>query len=184
MWLIVQLALSFAKIGILTVGGGMVMLPLISAEMLKHAWLTEMEFIDILGISEATPGPMALNCATFVGWRVAGIPGSVVATIAISIPAFFCVMIFGMIWRKYRDHPGTARLMKFIRTVMAGLILTLALNIGRQVLEVPFKSGSVWETAYPLAVALGVGFLIVRGRVSPVTALLGGSVTGAVLSLL
>lgn len=180
---IVQLALSFAKIGILTIGGGMVMLPLISAEMLKRGWMDDMEFINILGISEATPGPMALNCATFVGWKVEGLAGSAVATISLAIPAFFCVMIFGFIWRRYRDHPGTARLMRFLRVVMAGLILTLALQIGSQVMgAIPGGAGAK-QTLWQLPLMAAVGVSVVRGKISPVTALLGGAVVGAALSL-
>ena len=59
---ILQLAMAFAKIGLLTLGGGLAMLPLIRSEMLRHQWLTELEFVEILGISEATPGPLAVNC--------------------------------------------------------------------------------------------------------------------------
>lgn len=181
---IFKLMLIFAKVGILTIGGGMVMLPLIRTEMLKHEWLTEAQFIDILGISEATPGPMALNCATFVGWRVAGIPGSLVATISIGIPAFLCVMVFGMIWRRYRKHPGMARLMKFLRTVMSALILTFAMQLGRVILGEAARAANWWDLAYPVLVTVVVMLIVLRGKISPVAALLGGAVVGAGFSLL
>jgi chromate transporter len=174
-----ELALAFAKIGLLTIGGGMVMLPLIRSEMLAHGWLTEMQFIEILGVSEATPGPLAANCATFVGWRVAGLPGAIVATLSLAAPAFLCVMLFGMLWRKYQHHPGQARVMSLLRPIITGLILAVALRLCHVVLA--SETGAAgWLPAWrPSLVAALVCAAVAHGRLSPVLALLIGAGIGA-----
>ncbi len=179
---ILQLAMAFAKIGLLTLGGGLAMLPLIRSEMLRHQWLTELEFVEILGISEATPGPLAVNCATFVGWRVAGVPGAAVATLSLAAPSLICVMLFGMVWRKYRNHPGLARVLSVLRPVIAGLILAVALRLCRVVLWAGMEPGGWLPAWQPLAVAGVVCLLVVHGRWSPVLALAMGAVAGACLA--
>src|SRR5690554_3236556 len=86
---LIELFISFFKIGAFSFGGGYAMLPLIKEETIEiHGWLTNAEFIDILAISEMTPGPIAINAATFLGYRVSGVIGSIVATIAVSLPSF------------------------------------------------------------------------------------------------
>ena len=87
--ILLQLFISFFKIGAFSFGGGYAMLPLIKREVIEvHGWMTGAEFIDVLAISEMTPGPFAVNSATFLGNKVAGIPGSIVATFAVILPSF------------------------------------------------------------------------------------------------
>ena len=176
---LLQLFLAFAKIGLLTVGGGMAMLPLVRSEMLAHGWLTELEFVDILGISEATPGPLVVNCATFVGWRVAGLPGAVTATLALLVPSLVCVLLFGMVWRRYRHHPGMARVLAVLRPIVTGLILAVALRLCLIVLSESIADGE-WLMAWrPLLVAGAVCLGVLHGKVSPVLLLLAGAGIGA-----
>lgn len=121
------LAVAFFRIGLLTIGGGMAMLPLMQAEMLAQGWMTEVEFLDILGVAEMTPGPMAVNTATFVGYRVSGIAGSAVATTALCLPSLLCVCLLGFLWTRNRNHPLAGRVMTILRPVVSGLILAVAL---------------------------------------------------------
>ena len=176
---LLQLFLAFAKIGLLTVGGGMAMLPLVRSEMLAHEWLTELEFVDILGLSEATPGPLVVNCATFVGWRVAGLPGAVTATLALLTPSLVCVLLFGMVWRRYRNHPGMARVLAVLRPIVAGLILAVALRLCRVVLGGGTADGEGIQAWRPLLVAGAVCLGVLHGKVSPVLLLLAGAGIGA-----
>ncbi len=181
---LLQLALAFAKIGLFTLGGGMVMLPLIRAEMLQRCWLTEVQFIEILGISEATPGPLAMNCATFVGWRVAGLSGALVATFSLALPSLLLVLLFGFVWRRYQYHPGMTRVLGLLRPLLTGLILALAIRLGGAVLQ--GDGGELtWQAAWPsLLVAALVCVGVVRGRISPVTVLLSGALLGALIDWL
>ena len=91
---IVELLLVFLKIGAFTFGGGYAMIPLIHREMVENkSWITDEEIMDIIAIAESTPGPLAVNSATFVGFRVAGFWGAVAATAGVVLPAFVIICI-------------------------------------------------------------------------------------------
>ncbi len=173
------LAAAFAKIGVLTLGGGMAMLPLIRREMLVHGWMTESEFLEILGISEVTPGPLAVNAATFVGWRVASLPGAAVATLSLMAPSLLCVVALGFLWRRFSRHAATGRILSVLRPVVAALILAAALRLLQAALW-PAANGAGGAFDWRGALVAGaVGAVVLHGRVSPVLALLGGSLAGA-----
>lgn len=101
---IVKLFLSFFKIGAFSFGGGYAMLPLMKETVIdQHKWLTNSEFIDILAISEMTPGPIAINMATFLGYRVSGILGSIVATLSVILPSFIVMSLIFYFMNKFKD---------------------------------------------------------------------------------
>ena len=103
------------KIGILSFGGGYVAIPLIQKEIVElNGWLTLTEFTDIITIAEMTPGPIAINAATFVGIRIAGIPGALIATFGCALTSCIIVIILAKIYYKYR-HLNT------IQNILAGL---------------------------------------------------------------
>lgn len=172
---------AFFKIGLLTIGGGMAMLPLIQAEMTAHGWLTEQEFLNILGVAEMTPGPMAVNTATFVGYRVAGIAGSVAATVALCLPSLLCVCALGFLWRRNRNHPLATRILSILRPIIAGLILAVTLVLLRVCLWPTgntLPAGIDWRA---LLVAGGVCGISIGFKIHPVLVLGVGTVTGAML---
>ena len=89
-----ELLLSFMQIGLFSIGGGYAAMPLIQSQVVElHPWLTLQQFADIMTIAELTPGPIALNAATFVGIQVVGIPGAIVATVGCVLPPV-CIMLF------------------------------------------------------------------------------------------
>ena len=85
--ILLKLFVTFFKIGLFTIGGGYAMLALIRQEIVRHGWLTVQEFVDIVGIAEMTPGPIAVNAATFVGYRTAGLGGALLATAGVALPS-------------------------------------------------------------------------------------------------
>ena len=89
----IVLFLTFFKIGAFTFGGGYAMLPLIQEEVLKKAWLSQQEIIDFIAVSESTPGPFAVNMATFIGSQTGGILGAVCATLGVVLPSFIIILI-------------------------------------------------------------------------------------------
>ena len=96
MEILLQLFFSFAAVGLVCVGGGYASMPLIQAEVIdQHGWLTMTEFVDIFTLSQMTPGPIGINAATFVGSKVAGIPGSIAATLGFVFPSVFIVLFLG-----------------------------------------------------------------------------------------
>ena len=100
--ILVRLFLSFFQIGLFSIGGGYAAMPLIKAEVVdSHGWLTAVEFSDLVTIAEMTPGPIAINSATFVGMRVAGIAGVVVATLGNVLPSVIIMVILARLYEKY-----------------------------------------------------------------------------------
>ena len=101
---LLKLFWSFFQIGMFSFGGGMAAIPLIQNQIVNlHHWLTLTEFTDLITIAEMTPGPIAINSATFVGIRIAGIPGAVVATIGCVLPSCIIVSILAWIYFKFKE---------------------------------------------------------------------------------
>ena len=95
----IQLFLSFIQVGMFSIGGGYAAMPLIQSQVVQgHGWLTMSEFTDLITIAEMTPGPIAVNSATFVGIRIAGVPGAMVATFGCILPSCIIVSILAMIY--------------------------------------------------------------------------------------
>ncbi len=123
-----QLFWSFLKIGF-TSFGGLSMIPLISAEVLNHGWMTPSQVTDIVAIAEMTPGPLGLNCATFAGMQAAGISGAIAANLGVMTPAFTLTLLAGIFFQKFKDTPIMRRLLLGIRPACLGMILGMAVSM-------------------------------------------------------
>ena len=99
-----ELLFKFFRIGLFTIGGGYAMLPLMQHEIEINNWITSQEFVDIIAIAEMTPGPIAINAATFIGYRVGGVLGSVVATTAVVLPSLLIILLLSRILARYQEH--------------------------------------------------------------------------------
>ncbi|MEW6522400.1 MAG: chromate transporter [Bacillota bacterium] len=132
--MLAQLFLSFFRIGLFCFGGGYAMIPLIEREIIiARGWLTAGEFLDIAAVAEITPGPVAVNVATFVGYRLAGIPGAATATAAVILPAVTLMVL--LCWIIPRIRPGVAtRELVILRPAMVAMIGAAALFVGRAAL--------------------------------------------------
>ena len=101
---LLQLLFSFLQIGLLSIGGGYAALPIIQDQVVAmHGWLSMREFADILTISQMTPGPIAINAASFVGTKIAGLPGALVASLGVVLPSFIIVLTLSFLYYKYRQ---------------------------------------------------------------------------------
>ena len=99
---VLTLFLTFFKIGAFTFGGGYAMIPLIQREIVeKHGWMTDEDILDIFAIAESTPGPIAINSATFVGWRVAGFFGAALATFGVVVPSFIIILLISFLLTEF-----------------------------------------------------------------------------------
>ena len=95
---------TFLKIGAFTFGGGYAMIPLIQKEAVeKHGWVTDDDILEIIAIAESTPGPIAINSATFVGYRTCGVLGSVCATLGVVLPSFFIIFAISFVLRQFQE---------------------------------------------------------------------------------
>ncbi len=125
-----QLLLSFIQVGLFSIGGGYAAIPLIESQVVtNHAWLTMSEFTDLVTIAEMTPGPIAVNSATFVGIRIGGILGAVIATFGCILPSLFLVSILAVVYYRYRSADFMQRILKVIRPVVVALIAAAGTRI-------------------------------------------------------
>ncbi len=122
-----QLFYEFFLIGLFTFGGGYAMIPLIKDAVLKHGWLTETAFYDFIGVCESTPGPVAVNMATYIGSTTSGILGSVVATFAVILPSFIIIVLIAALLKNIINNKYIIRALEGIKAVVLGLIISTGL---------------------------------------------------------
>lgn len=125
--ILISLFLIFAKIGLIGFGGGYAILTIIQQELTQRGWIGQQEFADIAAISQITPGPIAVNAATYVGYRIAGFWGSVVATLGVSLPSFVLVIIAAHFILKFKTSRVVESCMKGIRPVTVAFIASAAI---------------------------------------------------------
>lgn len=125
-----QLFLSFLQIGVFSFGGGYAAMPLIQNQVVQlHPWLSQSEFTDLITISQMTPGPIAVNSATFVGTRIAGVPGALAATIGCVLPSCILVTILAKIYLKYRNLSLLQDILKSLRPAVIAMIAAAGVSI-------------------------------------------------------
>lgn len=125
-----QLFLSFLQIGAFSFGGGYAAMPLIQNQVVQlHPWLSQSEFTDLITISQMTPGPIAVNSATFVGTRIAGVPGALAATIGCVLPSCILVTILAKIYLKYRSLSLLQDILKSLRPAVIAMIAAAGVSI-------------------------------------------------------
>jgi len=117
-----KLLFTFFKIGLFSFGGGYAMIPLIQKEIEMYGWLSASEFVDIIAVAEMTPGPIAINSATFVGYKVAGLFGSIAATIGVALPSFILILVVSGFFFKVQKKPVNIMIFYGIRPVITGLV--------------------------------------------------------------
>ena len=129
--LLADIFFSFFKIGLFTLGGGLAIISLVQQEMIGRGWLTNAQFMDILGIAQMTPGPIGVNTATFVGYRVAEMQGhpwwaaalvSLFATLSVTLPSVIGVHFGGGWFERHRESPWTQRVFAVLRPLVAGFV--------------------------------------------------------------
>ena len=130
MRLLTDLFLTFAKVGLFTFGGGYAMISIIeNACVERKKWITHDEMMDITVIAESTPGPIAINCATYVGYKQAGIPGSIVATVGMVLPSFVILFLISSLLDNFLEIPLIASAFRGIKIGVGLLILSVALTM-------------------------------------------------------
>ena len=191
-----ELLITFFKIGLFSFGGGYGMIPLIEREIVSRNWLTGPEFVDIISISEMTPGPISINTATFVGYKMGGVAGGAAATTGVVLPSLILILIVSHYLEKFRQNKLKEEIIHGIRPVVVALItqavLLVAGNIflkekpGAEIVSIfDWISGGGFLNAINLpailiaAVCLAVLLLT---RVHPILIILAGGVAGIILN--
>ena len=125
-----KLFLEFFKIGLFTFGGGLSMIPLIQKTVVeKNKWITDEEMVDMIAISESTPGPIAINCATFIGYKVGKIWGGILATLGVVLPSFIIICIISIFYDKFIQVEVIKWAFLGIKAGVAALILNAGIKI-------------------------------------------------------
>ena len=128
----IKLLLTFFKIGLFSFGGGSAMIPMFEREIIEaNGWIDSKEFVDIIAISEMTPGPIAVNSATYVGYKAAGLFGGLFATVGVILPSLILILIISHFFFKFKEHPKVKSIFNGIRPVIAGLIFGAAVFVAK-----------------------------------------------------
>lgn len=180
-----QLFLSFLQIGALSFGGGYAAMPLIQSQIVtQHSWLSMSEFTDLVTIAEMTPGPIAVNAATFVGTKLAGVPGALAATAGCILPACILVTLLAKLYLKYRNLSLLQSVLSSLRPAVVAMIASAGLLIlvnafwGGNAVSL---SGTNWVMA---GIFAGCLLLLRKTKLSPIAVMLLGGCINAVVSLL
>ena len=168
-----QLFFSFLKIGFFGFGGGYAMLSLVQNEVLvRHAWLTQEQFTDIVAISQMTPGPIAVNSATYVGYLVSGsVLGSFLATLAVCLPPLTLMILIAVFYRRLHRNPYVGGIVRWLRPVTTGMIGAAAL------LFLNRETFADWSSAAIFAVV----FLAVWFKADAIVMLILAAIAGIII---
>lgn len=128
-----ELFLTFFRIGLFTFGGGYAMLPLIQQAVLEKGWLAEEALVNFIAVSESTPGPFAVNISTYIGSRLAGVPGAASATLGVALPSFLVILLVARGYQKFKESRVVAGCMSGLKPAVIGLIGAAILTVGETV---------------------------------------------------
>ncbi|AOZ97623.1 chromate transporter [Butyrivibrio hungatei] len=158
---ILELFLTFMKIGGFTFGGGYAMIPLIQREVVHNKkWIKEGDILEIVAIAESTPGPIAINAATFVGYKVAGFAGAIAATVGVVFPSFLIILIISYVLKEFESFKGVQYAFNGIRAGVLALIIKALFNMYKQCPK-NLYAYIIMGTSFILAAFLHVSVLIV-----------------------
>lgn len=160
----------FFVIGSFTIGGGYAMILMMKRYLVdEYHWLGSEEFYDMLGISQVTPGPIAVNMATFVGYTQGGILGSTMATLGVSIPAVVVIIVIAVFFPGFKDNPWVQRFFAGVIVGVVAQIATVVLDLGKR---------QKWNLITMVVCAASLGMLFFAHQVSPIWLILGGGLIG------
>lgn len=167
---LLRLSWVFAKIGTICFGGGMVIIPMIEADVVNnYGWLTKQEFVDAVTLSQVTPGPVVIS-ATFIGYKACGIWGAIVATTSVILPSFIMICLATKAIRRFRANRTLANFLRGARVAVIGMIFEAAMSIG----QASLTDARTWAIA-----GISILFLF-RYKMNPIWILLGAGIVGLV----
>ncbi|MDI9521612.1 MAG: chromate transporter [Bacillota bacterium] len=183
MWTLYE---AFFQVGLFAFGGGLAALPLIREQVVViHGWLDMATFTDLVTIAEMTPGPIALNASTFVGTRVGGLPGAVIATLGCITPSLIIVLILARIYQQWKDKPAFQGVLSGLRPAAVALIASAGLSIAILAFFGPGNAASL-QNLDPVAAGCFVVALFVlrKWKTSPILVMISTGVVWAGINYL
>ena len=174
MELLIRLYLAFLKIGTFSFGGGYAMLPFIQKEIVeKNNWISMSQLTEIIGISQMTPGPVAINSATFVGYKVGGVFGSIVATLGVITTSFILVTVINKLLDKFKESKVIKATLLGMRPILIALIIYAFFDLAKEA-YIDIKS---------IIITLIIGVILLSKKVHPILVIVIAAVLGVVFYL-
>lgn len=186
MSIFLELFLTFFKIGLFTFGGGYAMLPLIQKEVLNHGWMEIEEIINFIAVSESTPGPFAINCATYVGMETGGVLGAVCATLGVVLPSFIVILIVARFYKQFKESKIVSSAMTGLRPAVIGLIGSALVSMILTVIlpnGFDFSGIVIPDLLVSLAIAVVMTVLVFK-KVHPIIIIVLSAIVGIVSGFL
>jgi len=177
----IRLFLAFLQIGLFSIGGGYASLELIKDQVVdRNGWLDMVEFGDIVTIAEMTPGPISINSATFVGTKVSGLSGALIATFGCVLPSIIVVLLLSLLYSKFSRIPVVDGILSTLRPAVIGMIASAGCSI---LISAVWMDASIDLDINYIAIALiAVSFILIRKfKLNPITVMLGCGVVGGVI---
>lgn len=170
--ILIKLFLTFFKIGIFSFGGGYAMIPYIQREVMENnKWIDAGSFVDIIGISQMTPGPIAVNSATFIGYKVCGILGSISATLGITLVSFILITITGKLINKFKNAKTWNAALMGMRPVLIALIINAFFSL----------AGTSYVDIKSIIITLIIGACLFSKKVHPIATIGIAAVLGIIM---
>ncbi len=178
MAILLELFLSFVRINLFTIGGGLVAIPLIQQTVSEKGWMTHEMFANMVAIAQSTPGAIGINTATFVGFQQYAILGAAVATIGIVLPSVIIVLVIARFLHHFNDDPRVKAFFKYLRPTVVGLIITAVYYIGRISLTGTDADGGITFNLIGTGLFIAVVLLNRRWKPSPIIYIAIGGLFG------
>jgi len=187
-----ELFWTFFKIGLFTFGGGYAMIPLIRENVLANGWLTDSELLSFIAVSESTPGPVAVNMATFIGSSQGSIFGSFCATLGVVLPSFIIILIIAMVMKNFIKYPAVKATLGTIRPAVVALIVSASVTLGFSVIfnigdifDITDKIASFdWKSVVIIVLVAVISIVyskLKKKKISPILLILFSGVMGVIL---
>jgi len=172
MAILISLFWRFLKIGAFSFGGGYTALSLIEREIVNNAqWISTKEFLDVLALSQITPGPVGINAATFVGFKIMGIPGSIAATLGVILVSFVLVIIVAHYFLKFKDSKIVKSILMGLKPSIIGIIVTVVVKLGIKTIN----------SFHEIFIILFVLFIVMKVKLHPILAIFMSAVIGLII---
>lgn len=164
-----QLFIAFFRVGLFSVGGGYILIPLIEQEVVSvFGWLTPEEFLEVLGVTQGIPGAISMKFATYTGFRIAGIPGVIAANLGILLPPVLLMLALGNLLLRHGQKPAVKAFLRSVQFAAIGLLLSVTVTFGR---------GQTWSVVGVILTLVSATILILT-NVHPAIVIVAAGVLG------
>lgn len=180
---------EFFKTGLFSVGGGLATIPFLQEMAVKYDWFTTKELLDMIAVSESTPGAIGINCATFAGYKAYGVPGAILATISLATPAVIIILMISRAMSKFKNSKVVGDMFQMLRPATAGLIFGAMFSVMTLTLlnvEVYKQTGNFINLFRYLEIGIFAAFLFILRRyknIHPIAIIICGAVLGIIFKL-